>query len=117
MEGRTPTGVLLVMVNNTEPSKDAEFNRWYNDIHLPEVCATGAYYAATRFENADAGPDEARYIAVYETDWDHPEEAFTSMQKQTGNMDIWPHLDAVLVKTFKFTGSHHEAPKQAAAKA
>ena len=62
MEGRKPTGVLLVMVNNTAPEKEAEFNHWYNEVHLADVCGTGSYYAATRFENPDAKPGEARYV-------------------------------------------------------
>ena len=64
MEGRKPAGVLMVMVNNTEPSKDAEFNKWYNDVHIPEVCATGSYYAATRYECTDPKPGDEHTIAL-----------------------------------------------------
>ena len=104
MEGRKPTGVLMVLVNNTEPSKDAEFNKWYNDVHIPEVCATGSYYAATRYECTDTKPGEAKYLAIYETDWEDPDAAFTGMLKKTDDMDIWAHLEAVSLKTSKFIG-------------
>ena len=44
MEGRKPTGVLGVMVNNKEPSKEDEFNKWYNETHIPDIVGTGIYY-------------------------------------------------------------------------
>jgi hypothetical protein len=104
MEGRKPTGVLVVMVNNTEPSKDAEFNKWYNEVHIPDVLGTGSYYKATRYENVDPKPGEAKYLAIYETDWEDPWAAFSAMQKHTGKMYIWPHLQAVFVETYKYGG-------------
>ncbi|MEE9285038.1 MAG: DUF4286 family protein [Dehalococcoidia bacterium] len=117
MEGRKPTGVLIVMVNNTEPSKEDEFNKWYNEIHIPDVVGTGFYYHATRFVNTNPKPGEAKYLAIYETDQEDPIGAFAEMQKQTGDMDIWPHLEAVFVQAFKYTGSEKRTPGAAKAAA
>ena len=30
----------------SDPSREEEFNRWYDDIHLPDVLSTGLYHAA-----------------------------------------------------------------------
>ena len=35
MEGRFPNGILFVMSNCSDPSKEDEFNDWYTNIHLP----------------------------------------------------------------------------------
>ncbi len=112
MAEKKPTGVLLVLVNNKETDKEAEFNKWYNDIHLGEVCGTGSFYKATRYVNTkpvlDAG--EARYLALYETDWKDPEAAFKHMQSFSKGMNIWPSIGAVYVKMFNFVAEHNVAP-------
>ena len=117
MEGRKPTGVLVVMVNNTEPSKEDEFNKWYNETHIPDIVGTGIYYTATRYENTDPKPGEAKYLAIYETDHEDPIAAFTEMQKHTGDMEIWPHLEAVFVQAFKYVGPEKRTPGAAKAAA
>ncbi len=117
MEGRKPTGVLVVMVNNGDPSRDAEFNKWYNEVHIPDVVGTGCYYHATRFENINPKPGEAKYLAVYETDFEDPIAAFAELGKHTGKMVIWPKLEAVHVGAYRYTGKEKRTPEVARAEA
>jgi hypothetical protein len=35
MEGRYPNGLLLAITNCTDPSKEEEFNSWYNHQKTP----------------------------------------------------------------------------------
>ncbi len=61
-------GKMLVYTNARE-GRDEEFNRWYDEIHLPEVLALPAFSAAQRFRLADAQmfPEQRfRYLAIYE---------------------------------------------------
>jgi|GEM_PF-467949 len=118
MADKRPTGVLMVLVNNKATDREEDFNKWYNDIHLGEVCGTGSYYAAKRFVNTKPvlDPGEARYLAIYETDWDDPEAAFAHMRTKSPQMNVWPHIEAIQVKTFKFV-SEHKVASAAPAKA
>jgi hypothetical protein len=43
MEGRYPQGLLLALTNCTDPSKEEEFNAWYNHMHIPDVTAPGIF--------------------------------------------------------------------------
>ena len=36
------------------------------------------------------------------------------MRQHSSNMDIWPHLEAVLVKTFTLVEAYKESKKEAA---
>ena len=117
MEGRKPTGVLVVMVNNGDSSKDAEFNEWYNEVHVPDVVGTGSYYHATRYENINPKPGGAKYLAIYETDWEDPEAAFKAMGEQVSKMVIWPRLEVVHVATYKYAGKEKRTAAQAKAAA
>ena len=68
--------LMMVVTNNTDPAREAEFNHWYNDIDLPDVFTVPGYLRARRgsgeevpaFPSADLQPDEGRYVALYDID-------------------------------------------------
>ena len=65
--------VLLVFTNAT-PGDDAEFNRWYDEVHLKEVLETPGFVAAERFDLSDSQMADAdrphRYLSIYEIEGD-----------------------------------------------
>ena len=67
MEGRYPQGLLLALTNCTDPSKEEEFNAWYNHMHVPDVTAPGIFRHALRFVNTDLSSQAGQYVATYET--------------------------------------------------
>ena len=64
MEGRYPNGLLLAITNCTDPSKEEEFNAWYNHIHVPDVTAPGIFRHALRFVNTDRNSQAGQYVAT-----------------------------------------------------
>jgi len=71
---RPAKGILMVFTNCTDPSREEEFNRWYEDIHIPDVLDTGLYQSAYRYENLAYLQDTTggKYLAIYETDDPEP---------------------------------------------
>jgi hypothetical protein len=62
----------IVLSNCTEGS-DEEFNRWYDEIHAPEVIEKTPIVACQRFRRSDAQMLEGskyRYLAIYEFEGD-----------------------------------------------
>jgi hypothetical protein len=92
--------VLLVFTNATD-GDDAEFNRWYGDVHLAEVLEVPGIVAAERFALADAqltpGDHEHRYLAIYEIEGD-PAEAAAGLLKAEMNMSetLHPQIQTAL---------------------
>jgi hypothetical protein len=70
--GSLERGLMLVFSNATSPEQVAEFNRWYDEIHLREVLQVPGVVAATRFELDEdqmmPGDDGfgRRFLAAYE---------------------------------------------------
>jgi hypothetical protein len=59
-------GIILSASHITKPDQlsDETFNKWYNEVHIRDVLATGGVPNATRFRHAD--PKAAiPYLAVY----------------------------------------------------
>jgi hypothetical protein len=43
-------GTILVVMMEVDPAHEDEFNRWYNDEHLPERLEIPGYVSARRFK-------------------------------------------------------------------
>lgn len=62
--------ILTVATNCTDPTREAEFNEWYDKTHLPDILETPGYVRATRYENIKPAEGEAKFLAVYEIETD-----------------------------------------------
>jgi len=65
----------FVVLTNPTPGKDAEYNRWYNEQHIPDVLNAAGFVCAQRFRLAETqnGPktDQThKYLALYEIETD-----------------------------------------------
>jgi hypothetical protein len=60
-----PREILIALVNAVK-GKDAEFNDWYSNTHIPEVVALPGFVSAQRFEIAGDAPTPYRYATVYQ---------------------------------------------------
>ena len=86
---RPVTGVLIVLVDCGDPAREAEFNAWYDDVHVPDILSTGAYYSAVRYENTDTESGGPRYLAVYETDAADPIGQLAVLQAKLAEMNAY----------------------------
>lgn len=62
MADAKPRGLLLVMIE-VEPGYEAEFNRWYNEEHVPERLGCPGFLNARRFVAIEGEP---KYLALYD---------------------------------------------------
>lgn len=62
MPAKKGTGLLMVWVDVPGEIED-EFNRWYNEEHVPERLAIPGFLSAARYEAVSSGP---KHLAFYE---------------------------------------------------
>jgi hypothetical protein len=62
MSAKKGTGLLVVWVEVPEDIEE-EFNRWYNEEHIPERLAIPGFLSAARYEAVSSGP---KMLAFYE---------------------------------------------------
>jgi len=55
-------GLLLVMMD-IDPEHEEEFNRWYNEEHVPERLSIPGFLTGRRFLAIEGSP---KYLALYE---------------------------------------------------
>jgi hypothetical protein len=63
-----PRGILYVETRPSAPELEAEYQKWYDEVHLAEVVAIPGIVAARRYTpvRADGGP----FVAIYELEAD-----------------------------------------------
>ena len=69
---------LQVTFSNPVEGKEAEFNEWYDKVHIPELLAIPGMLSATRYDLRDAEiyrveggfAPEHRYLTIYEMEGD-----------------------------------------------
>jgi hypothetical protein len=71
----------FVVFTNAVEGKDAEFNSWYDEVHLGEVVALPGFVAAKRFRIHPAGetPLPHRYLAIYDMSTDDPQATLATL--------------------------------------
>lgn len=93
-----PSAVLIVYTNPISPEREVDYNRWYDDTHLPEVLAADGFVAAARYRISDAqakgvAAPAHRYVAVYEVDTDDLQGTLDTLLGSVGDLDMGDSLD------------------------
>jgi hypothetical protein len=62
---------VLLVFSEPKEGMEEEYNRWYDNTHLPQVTEVPGIVAAQRFKLAERGPRcPARYLSIYEVETD-----------------------------------------------
>ena len=66
--------IWIMLSNCTDPARDAEYNEWYNKMHIPDLTATPGVLSGQRYKNLrpQLAPDEPLYLALYTVEWEDP---------------------------------------------
>jgi hypothetical protein len=89
----------LIVFTEPRPGREAEYNEWYDQVHLKDVLETEGFVAAQRFELAPAQMGElgenapSRYLAIYEVETDDLAAALEKLNAGSGTMQMSDALD------------------------
>jgi hypothetical protein len=64
---------VLMALNGAKAGEEAEFERWYDDVHIPEILAVPGFTAARRFRIVDTnvqGSGGWTNVSLYEIETD-----------------------------------------------
>lgn len=80
-------GILVVESNPSSPEREADFNDWYDNTHLGEVCAIPGVVSARRYKvHGSGGPlsdsSRRRYLAIYELEAEDLDQPFDELGKR-----------------------------------
>lgn len=82
---------IMIATSTAHEGRDAEYNEWYDNTHLPDVCAVPGFTSGQRWRAVpEASPNTppADYIAIYEIEADDPGAAVNELMRRAGAGEI-----------------------------
>jgi hypothetical protein len=89
----------FIMVVQTQPrdGRVDEYNAWYDEEHLSDVCGIPGVIAGRRFEALPLGqgPEGLPFLAIYEVEADDPAKVLAELRRRSAEqeMKVSPALD------------------------
>ncbi len=62
--------LLVVETNCIDPAKEAEFNHWYDKIHIPDIMETPGFTRIERHQNTEPANGKCKFFTSYEIETD-----------------------------------------------
>jgi hypothetical protein len=89
-----PRSVYVVYSRPSDPSREDEYNDWYDNTHVPQVLAVPGFVSARRHRLTEWSAKRLEdvpgpvYLAVYELDTDDPAEAVRELGRRMKSGDV-----------------------------
>jgi hypothetical protein len=63
-----PKGIMVVQSGPSDPAREDEYNDWYSNSHIPQICAVPGTTGARRYKTLNPATADAPYLAIYDLD-------------------------------------------------
>ena len=82
----------MIMLSTAKPGREQDYERWYDETHIPELLQVPGFVAAQRFRVVKnvAGETNFPYCTIYEMEGDSPDAVLGAMfgAMQSGKMTM-----------------------------
>jgi hypothetical protein len=101
------TAYIQTVVTTAVPGREDEFNRWYDDTHLPDVLQAPGFVAGRRYTLI--GPGSAyrpRFLAIYEIETEDLTATLETLRAAAPTMTTSDAMDqtATLIDVYEVLG-------------
>jgi hypothetical protein len=88
---------LLGYTDSADPSREEEFNKWYDEIHLPDSLKLPGFISATRYVNTDPNAGPGKFLAIYEIESEDIDKTMGVVQENMGKLREQGRISELLV--------------------
>ena len=89
--------LFTVESNCTDPSKEREFNEWYDNIHLADILETPGFVRASRYENTNPAEGQGKFVAIYEIETDDLAQTMAAFSDKLNSIMTQGRMSDVLI--------------------
>lgn len=84
---------IAITLSSPHAGKEADYNAWYDEVHVPEILATGVVASATRMRAVTRSRSSApRYAAIYELTTSDIREVSRRLAQASGDAEVFSSL-------------------------
>ena len=85
---RPVSSTLFVVVCEPPAEHEAEFNRWYDEVHGPDALENGSFHKMRRYRAVGPGYCPAHYVNLWDGDYQSEAEAWACRARFPGSSAI-----------------------------
>jgi hypothetical protein len=103
---------IMTTFTNPVEGAEADFNKWYDEVHVWEMLALPGFVAAQRYELDPIVPRKVgSYLAVFEIETDDIDGLMGRMNEAAKTMNVSAALDTntITMQVFKVLGSRRSS--------
>ena len=78
--------LLTVESNCADPSREGEFNEWYDTIHLADMLETPGIVRASRYENTNPAEGQGKFVAMYELETENLDQTMAAIGQRVNDI-------------------------------
>jgi hypothetical protein len=91
--------LLLAHTNCADPSREAEYNNWYDNTHLPDVLEIPGFVRAIRYVTSDTEAAPGKFLAAYEIETEDIEQTMATLQERLAKLEETGRISDLPVTT------------------
>jgi hypothetical protein len=80
-----------------DPARDAEYNDWYDNVHVPDVLQAPGVMRITRYHNIDPESGPGKYLSFVEIESDDIEKTIADLKAHLGRLQAAGRFTDLLV--------------------
>ena len=85
---------VLHVTSRAVSGREAEYDRWYEDVHAGEMCRLPGILSCTRYRELDmTGTETGVFVADYEVETDNPASLLESVFAAAPTMQLTDSID------------------------
>jgi hypothetical protein len=85
--------MAFIVWSTPHAGREDEFNRWYDEVHLPDSVANGSFTAMHRYEAVGPGYRAAPFLSIAEADYGNEAEAWGSVRPKANALHRARRID------------------------
>jgi hypothetical protein len=88
-----PKAILMTFTGLNDAARQGEYDKWYDEVHIPEVLGTPGFVSARRFSGSPVRRPSVvgelpQYLTVYDLDTEDLQGAFDALDARVKTGDI-----------------------------
>jgi hypothetical protein len=102
------TGCKLIQIvaSQSTPEKEAVFNKWYSEVHVPMFFGYKGLKRANRYQRLGNDERSAKYLAIYEFDSKEALDGFAASTEFTKAVEDFEKMKETVGFTARWTASY-----------
>ena len=78
---------LISYTDCKDPSREDDFNEWYDKIHLPDALKFPELVSATRYANIDPEVTSNKFLAIHELETDDINKTMAALKEYASRLE------------------------------